>query len=116
MGTGPIEDNAEGESRMEAVIAEVRPGTLPRGGRREVTLVLDPARSTRGPIPDEKPSWVQFGPYEAMSIARDGNTITATLDVPADASLGMLLDCHLEFEVGPRVRAVKKNDVLRVVE
>jgi hypothetical protein len=51
-----------------------------------------------------------------MSIARDGNTITATLDVPADASLGMLLDCHLEFEVGPRVRAVKKNDVLRVVE
>jgi hypothetical protein len=116
MGTGAIADNAEGESRMEAVIAEVRPGTLPRGGRREVTLVLDPARATRGPISDEKPTWVQFGPYEAVAITREGNTITAALDVPADASLGMLLDCHLEFEVGPRVRAVKKNDVLRIVE
>ena len=116
MGTGAIEDNAEGESRMEAVIAEVRPGTLPRGGRREVTLVLDPAAARRGPIPDGKPSWVQCGPYEAVAIAREGNTITATLDVPADASLGMLLDCHLEFEAGRLTRAVKKNDVLRIVE
>jgi len=116
MGTGAIEDNAEGESRMEAVIAEVRPGTLPRGGRREVTLVLDPAAARRSPIPDTKPSWVQCGPYEAVAIAHEGNTITATLDVPADASLGMLLDCHLEFEAGRRTRAVKKNDVLRIVE
>ena len=116
MGTGAIEDNAEGESRMEAVIAEVRPGTLPRGGRREVTLVLDPARATRGPIPNEKPSWVQFGPYEALAIARDGNTITATIDVPADASLGMMLDCHVEFDSGRRTRVTKKNDVLRIVE
>ena len=116
MGTGAIEDNAEGESRMEAVIAEVRPGTLPRGGRRDVTLVLDPTAASRGPIPDGKPSWVQFGPYEAVAIAREGNTITATLEVPADASLGMLLDCHLEFEAGHRMRAVKRNDVLRIVE
>ena len=116
MGTGAIKDNAEGESLMEAVIAEVRPGILPRGGRREVTLVLDPAVARRGPIPDTKPSWVQFGPYEAVAIAREGNTITATIDVPADASLGMLLDCHLEFEAGRRTRAVKKNDVLRIVE
>jgi len=116
MGTGAIEDNAEGESLMEAVIAEVRPGILPRGGRREVTLVLDPAVARRSPIPDTKPSWVQFGPYEAVAIAREGNTITATIDVPADASLGMLLDCHLEFEAGRRTRAVKKNDVLRIVE
>jgi hypothetical protein len=116
MGTGAIEDNAEGESRMEAVIAEVRPGMLPRGGRREVTLVLDPARATRGPIPNEKPSWVQFGPYEALAIARDGNTITATIDVPADASLGMMLDCHVEFDSGRRTRVTKKNDVLRIVE
>jgi len=116
MGTGAIEDNAEGESRMEAVISEVRPGSVARGGRRELTLVLDPARSTRGPIPEGNPSWVQFGPYEAVAIARNGNTISVTLDVPADASLGMLLDCHLEFEVGPRVRATKRNDVLRIVE
>jgi hypothetical protein len=116
MGTGAIEDNAEGESRMEAVISEVRPGSVARGGRRDLTLVLDPARSTRGPIPEGNPSWVQFGPYEAVAIARNGNTISVTLDVPADASLGMLLDCHLEFEVGPRVRATKRNDVLRIVE
>jgi hypothetical protein len=116
MGTGAIEDNAEGESRMEAVISEVRPGSVARGGRRDLTLVLDPARSTRGPIPEGNPSWVQFGPYEAVAIARNGNTISVTLDVPADASLGMLLDCHLEFEVGPRVRATTRNDVLRIVE
>lgn len=116
MGTGAIEDNAEGASRMEAVIAEVRPGTLPRGGRRAVTLVLDPAAANRGPIPDGKPSWVQFGPYEAVAIAREGNTITATLDVPADASLGMLLDCHVEFEADRRTRVMKRNDVLRIVE
>jgi hypothetical protein len=101
---------------MEAVISEVRPGSVARGGRRDLTLVLDPARSTRGPIPEGNPSWVQFGPYEAVAIARNGNTISVTLDVPADASLGMLLDCHLEFEVGPRVRATKRNDVLRIVE
>jgi hypothetical protein len=59
---------------------------------------------------------VQFGPYEALAIARDGNTITATIDVPADASLGMMLDCHVEFDGGRRTRVTKKNDVLRIVE
>jgi len=116
MGSGPIEDNAEGESRMEPVITEVRPGTVARGGRREIELVLDPARANRGPIPAGPPSWVQFGPYEAVAIDRQGNTVTATIDVPADASLGMLLDCHVEFDGGRRTRAVKKNDVLRIVE
>jgi hypothetical protein len=116
MGTGAIEDNAEGESRMEAVIAEVRPGHVARGGRREITLVIDPRRATRGPIPVDRPSWVQFGPYEAVAIEREGNTVTATIDVPADAALGMLLDCHVEFETGPRTRAIKKNDVLRILE
>jgi len=116
MGTGAIEDNAEGESRMEAVIAEVRPGHVARGGRREITLVIDPRRATRGPIPVDQPSWVQFGPYEAVAIEREGNTVTATIDVPADAALGMLLDCHVEFETGPRTRAIKKNDVLRILE
>jgi len=116
MGTGAIEDNAEGESRMERVIAEVRPGSVSRGGRHEVTLVLDPRHATRGPIPEEKPSWVQFGPYEAVAIVREGNTVTATIDVPADASLGTLLDCHVEFEAARRTRAIKKNDVLRILE
>lgn len=116
MGSGAIENNAEGESRMESVVVEVRPGSVPRGGRREVTLVLDPTRATRGAVPEEKPSWVQVGPYEAVAIERDGNTVTAVIDVPADASLGLLLDCHVEFDTGRRTRAIKKNDVLRIVE
>jgi hypothetical protein len=115
-GQGPIVDNAEGESRMEAVIAEVRPGSVARGGKREVALVLDPRAASRGPVPVEPPSWVQFGPFEAVSIARVGNVITATIDVPEDASLGVLLDCHVEFETGGRTRVLKKNDVLRIVE
>ena len=116
MVAGVITDNAEGESRLEPVIVEVRPGSVTRGGRREVTLVLDPRGANRGPIPAEPPAWVQFGPYEAVAIAREGNTVTAMIDVPADASLGMLLDCHLEFELGRRTRAIKKNAVLRIVE
>ena len=59
---------------------------------------------------------MQFGPFEAVSIARVGNVITATIDVPEDASLGVLLDCHVEFETGGRTRVLKKNDVLRIVE
>jgi hypothetical protein len=116
MGSGAIEDNAQGESRLERVIMDVRPGTIQRNGRREVSLVLDPGAADRGPLPVGKPSWVQFGPYEAVSITRQGNIVTATLDVPADASAGMLLDCHLEFEAGGRTRVLKKNDVLRVSE
>lgn len=101
---------------MEAVIAAVRPGTVPRGGRREIALELDPQAARRGPVPDAAPTWVQFGPYEAVAIARAGDTVTATIDVPADAGLGLLLDCHVEFEAGGRTRALKRNDVLRIVE
>jgi len=116
MGAGAIEDNAAGASRLEAVILDVQPGSVARGGRREVTLVLDPTAARRGPIPDDEPSWVQFGPYDAVAIARRANVVTATIDVPDDASLGQLLDCHLEFETTRGTRAVKKNDVLRIVE
>ena len=116
MGSGTIKDNAQGESRLERVIVDVRPGTIQRNGHREVSLVLDPAAADHGPLPAGKPSWVQFGPYEAVSITRQGNTVTATLDLPADASVGMLLDCHLEFDTGGRIRVLKKNDVLRVSE
>ena len=73
-------------------------------------------QTARGPVPDEAPSWVQFGPYEAVAISREGNTVTATIDIPEDASLGTLLDCHVEFETGRRTRAIKKNDVLRILE
>jgi len=118
-GTGAIGDNAEGKSRMEGVIAEVRPGSVPRGGRRQVTIVLDPAAARRGPLPAGKPVWVQIGPYEAVAIDRKGDVVTATFDIPTDASLGMMLDCHMEFtpEHDRRpVLAFKRNEVMRVVE
>ena len=67
-------------------------------------------------IPSGKPSWVQCGPYEAVAIDRTGDSVRATLDVPADASVGMLLDCHVEFDAGGRTRVFKKNDVLRISE
>lgn len=117
-GRGAIEDNAVGESRLEAVVADVLPGAVPRGGRRTVTIMLDPAAG-RGSLPAGKPSWVQIGPYEAAVIERHGDTVTATFDIPYDAPLGVLLDCHLEFTPdGSRraVRAFKKNDVMRIVE
>ena len=117
-GTGPIEDNAEGESRMPAVIAEVLPGAVSRGGTREVTLMLDPRQARREPVPTGKPSWVQVGPYEAVSISRAGNAVRVMLDIPEDAPLGVLLDCHIEFGEGDRSGGLvyKRNDVLRIVE
>ena len=118
-GSGAIEDNAEGDSRLEGVVADVLPGSVPRGGRRTVTIVLDPAAARRGSVPSGKPSWVQIGPYEAVAIERHGDTVTATFDIPDDASLGVLLDCHMEFRPEPPRRPVlafKKNDVMRIVE
>ena len=115
-GTGPIEDNARGESDLERVVNDVRPGTVARGGRRTVSIVLDPRHATRGPVPVEKPSWVQIGPYEAVAVERVGNTVTAEFEIPEDAALGVLLDCHLEFDTGGRMRALKRNAVVRITE
>ena len=115
-GSGAIEDNARGESGLERVVSEVRPGTVSRGGRRTVSIVLDPRHATRGPVPAEKPSWVQIGPYEAVAVERSGNTVTAEFEIPGDAACGVVLDCHLEFDTGGRTRALKKNGVLRVVD
>lgn len=126
-GSGPIENNAEGESIADPAIVAVRPGAVAPGGKRQVTIELDPrdgisprgAGRRPGPMPEGPPSWVQIGPYEATAIDRAGNIVTVTLDIPADATLGVLLDCHLEFEGanrGGRNRVYKRNDVLRVVE
>jgi hypothetical protein len=40
------------------------------------------------------------------------------LDIPEDAPLGVLLDCHIEFGEGDRGGGLvyKRNDVLRIVE
>jgi len=115
---GAIVDNAEGEGRHSAGIADVRPGAVPRGGRREITITLAAADGHGRSVPAEKPSWVQVGPYEAVAVERQGNVVKATLDIPADATLGVLLDCHLECGdgVGPGRRVLKKNDALRVTE
>jgi len=118
-GSGAIEDNASGASRLEATVAEVVPGTVSRGGRRTVALRLDPAAARRGPIPEGVPEWVQFGPFEAVEIDRRGDTVTVVLDIGSDAPLGVLLDCHVEFPAGAGGRGrrvLKRNDALRVVE
>lgn len=126
-GSGGIENNAEGDSVADPAIVEIRPGAVAPGGKRQVTIELDPregisprgAGRQPGPMPEGAPSWVQIGPYEATAIRREGNLVTITLAIPEDATLGVLLDCHLEFEGaarGGRNRVYKCNDVLRVVE
>lgn len=117
-GSGAIANNAEGQSRIDRVIAAVRPGSAPRGATHSIRIELAPDEARRLPIPAGKPSWAQIGPFEAKRIERQGDVVTVEIAIPADASLGVWLDCHLEFaaEPGARVRVFKKNDAFRVVE
>ena len=96
MPAGAIVDNAEGTSRMGAEIGLVTPGTVSRGRTHTIRIAIDPALA-RPSLPAGKPSWVQFGPYEATKTERDGDTIVAEVAIPKDASLGVLLDGHIEF-------------------
>ncbi len=118
--TGAIVDNTQaGENRMDKVITNVRPGTATRGKMHSIQFELDPEKALRRRLPTDKPNWVQIGPYEATTITRDGNIVTAEFTISDDAPLGVLFDCHIEFEAnggrgGPIV--FKKNDVFRVVE
>ncbi len=115
-GTGPITDNTEPGTRMEAVISSVRPGLAARGKKHSIQFELAPDNAWR-PLPMTKPNWVQIGPFEATSIARDGNVVTAEFDIPADATVGVFLDCHIEFAGPQQVPVViKRNDVFRVTE
>ena len=117
---GAIKDNTQqGENRMDKVIAAVRPGTASRGKTHQVQFELDPNRAIRRRLPEGIPSWVQIGPFEAKSISRVGNLVTAEIEVLDESPLGVLFDCHIEFASngergGPIV--YKKNDVFRVVE
>ncbi|MES1213500.1 MAG: YHYH protein [Singulisphaera sp.] len=114
---GAIVNNADGQSRLENVIATIRPGSAARGAKHTVRIELAPAKARRQPLPTETPTWVQIGPYEASHITRQGNVVTAEIDIPADASLGVLLDAHLEFTAANgAVQAFKKNDAFRIVE
>ncbi len=115
-GTGALEDNTQPGTGQEATITAVRPGTAARGKKHSLTIELAPENARRQQLPKEKPTWVQIGPYEAKSIARDGNTVTVEIEIPQDASLGVWLDCHIEFGDDARPLAIKKNDAFRVVE
>jgi hypothetical protein len=113
---GALVDTTQSGSRGKSVIASVRPGNVSRGKVHTIQFELEPANSTRRPIPDEAPTWIQIGPYESKSISRVGNLVSAEFEIPEDASLGVLFDCHLEFGSGERPAVVKKNDVLRIIE
>jgi hypothetical protein len=115
---GAILDNATGTSRLDELITSVIPGNLARGNSHQITIKLDPTQIKGPPLPPSKPSWVQVGPYKGSKIERAGNSITCELKIPADANLGIMLDCHLEFEAprGNRPFVYKQNDALRIVE
>lgn len=116
---GPIRDNTQpGPGRLPPVIAAVRPGAGQRGVKQTIVFELTPANA-RNPLPTSAPVWAQIGPFEATALHRDGDIVRAEFAIPADAPLGVWLDCHLEFESanGPRrTIAFKRNDVFRVVE
>lgn len=114
-GVGAITDNAAGGSRLPQVIVAVRPGTVEAGRRHTLRIELDETAS-RYPLPDGKPDWVQIGPYEALSIAREGKVVTAEIEVDQAATLGVLLDCHIEFSASGQRLVYKKNDALRIVK
>ena len=115
---GAIENNASGESRLERVITAVKPGTASRGKKQTIQIELTPANSRSGNVPAGKPDWAQIGPFEATRIDRTGNVIKIEIEIPADAAVGMLLDCHIEFEGSGRNGTIvfKQNDAFRVVE
>ena len=115
---GAIENNAQPGSRMDEVLAAVRPGTASRGKTHEIQIELAISKSLRFPVPVGKPSWAQIGPFEAKKISRDADTVTIEIEIPQDATVGVLLDCHMEFDStrGNQPTVFKKNEAFRVVE
>ncbi len=114
---GAIEDNSSGASRLPQVIASIRPGNAVSGKKHSLAIELAPEKAARVPIPAGKPDWVQIGPFEAVSIEREGNVVRIEIEIPEDAPVGVLMDCHIEFKATDRIRMVfKSNDVFRVVE
>jgi hypothetical protein len=55
-----------------------------------------------------------LGPYEAQSLERQGNTIIAKIQIPKDATIGVWLDCHMEFGSENRPLVIKRNDAVRI--
>ena len=117
-GNGAILNNAKGDDHDWAAIDTVIPGNLKRGRTEIIRVVLNPNKG-RGGIPDGLPSWVQFGPFEAKKVTREGNTLNAEVEVTEDAARGIWLDATIEFppkSTKGRPRVFKKNDVVRVTE
>lgn len=112
--TGAIEDNASGESRLPRVIQSVVPGSAVPGQKHRLVITLDPTQAVRQPLPDGVPEWVQIGPFEALRIEREGNRLLVDVEIAADAPVGVLFDCHLEFAGAGVRRVYKANDVFRV--
>jgi hypothetical protein len=114
---GPIEDNTQPGSRETPVITSVSPGNVSRGKSHVIRFELEPENIRRGPaLPEEKPDWVQIGPFVAKKIEREKNVVLATFDIPASATQGVFYDCHIEFGREAYPISIKRNDALRVVE
>ncbi|MFN7625190.1 MAG: YHYH protein [Pirellula sp.] len=112
---GALEENTIPGNKYDGMLPTIRPGNLARGSSHKIMIDIDP-QALRRTLPEGKPSWVQFGPFEAKSIEREGNTITAEIEIPRDAALGVLLDCHIEFGSERRPFVIKKNDAIRITE
>ncbi len=116
-GTGTIRNNASGVSHIGEGVRSVRPVSATRGQSLSVQIELNPVAG-RNRIPDGDPDWVQIGPFEALKISRKGNIITAAVDIPEDAAVGVPYDCHIEFKTpGARhdITVIKSNEVFRVL-
>ncbi|MDB5339146.1 MAG: hypothetical protein JWN70_4765, partial [Planctomycetaceae bacterium] len=115
-GTGAIRNNASGVSHIGDGILSVKPATAKPGQSLTLRIELNPSGTRRG-LPDGEPAWVQIGPFEAQKIARKGLVITAMVNIPEDAAVGVPYDCHIEFKT-PNARhditVLKANDVFRV--
>ena len=112
--TGSLEDPTQPGEKYGKPIGKIQPENLERGRTHSLRIPLD-RTGLRRPIPDGSPNWVQFGPYEASSVRREGDVIIADISIPADANLGSSLDCHIEFPPEQRPVVFKKNGALRIV-
>lgn len=113
VSSGALQDNTQPGDKYGKIITSVRPGNLVRGKSHQIHIEFD-SNAARRPIPEGNPKWVQVGPYEAQSIQRDGNTILAKISIPNDATIGVWLDCHIEFGSENRPLVIKRNDAVRV--
>lgn len=116
--SGAAPNNASGKSTLGSAIESVTPGNLVRGSVHTVRICLSRDAAKWFFVPKTSPDWVQFGPYAATSAVRSGDVIEARVTLPPDATLGIFLDCHLEFAPArgsglPIV--IKKNDAIRIV-